>query len=450
MNLPNYFLADLGPQAPLPASTIAEACQTLKRNREEFLLDFTTDQLIALFHDLGRSWLDPEFRFRKLALQYGPAQTGFSSATLSAGLDAFFNELTAQNLQALIEQDLGHFQALDQFNPSHARAFTRTHGPELVFHIGAGNVPVALLRQIILGLLVRSAQLVKTASGQSLLPRLFAHSLYEIAPKAAACLEIADWPGGSSEIESVVYQHVDVITATGSDETLDAIRQKLPASIRFIDHGHRVSFGFICHDSLSGFQAPVLARHAALDVAAWNQLGCLSPHVFYVEHGGRTSAEQFAELLARELQHLEESDPRGPVSTEVSAAIATRRSFYEVRAAHSSETRCWFSPGSTAWSVIYESDPLFQISCLNRFIYVKGVAHLTQALQSADAIRNHVSTVGLAAPEARGHALASQLARWGATRICPIGRMQHPPLPWRHDGRPVLADLVTWTDWERS
>jgi hypothetical protein len=26
--------------------------------------------------------------------------------------------------------------------------------------------------------------------------------------------------------------------------------------------------------------------------------------------------------------------------------------------------------------------------------------------------------------------------------------MQNPPLTWRHDGRPALGDLVTWTDME--
>ena len=45
--------------------------------------------------------------------------------------------------------------------------------------------------------------------------------------------------------------------------------------------------------------------------------------------------------------------------------------------------------------------------------------------------------------------LATQLARWGVTRICRIGQMQRPPLIWRHDGRPALADLVTWSEWEQ-
>ena len=133
---------------------------------------------------------------------------------------------------------------------------------------------------------------------------------------------------------------------------------------------------------------------------------------------------------------------------DIAAAIASRRSFYEVRAAHSPETRQWCSPNSTAWTVIFEADPQFQVSCLHRFIYVKGVSNLAEALRNADSVRDKVSTVGLAAPEDRALALATELARWGAARVCPLGQMQNPPLAWRHDGRPALADLVMWTDWE--
>ena len=77
------------------------------------------------------------------------------------------------------------------------------------------------------------------------------------------------------------------------------------------------------------------------------------------------------------------------------------------------------------------------------------MADLTAALQGADPIRGKVSTVGIAVPEDRAAEIATQLARWGATRICPLGQMQRPPLTWRHDGRPALGDLVTWTDWEQ-
>jgi hypothetical protein len=99
--------------------------------------------------------------------------------------------------------------------------------------------------------------------------------------------------------------------------------------------------------------------------------------------------------------------------------------------------------------VVYETDPRFQLSCLNRFVYVKSARDLTDALQGADSVRGEVSTVGLAAPEDAAAELAGHLAAWGAARVCPVGQMQNPPLTWRHDGRPAVGDWVTWTDWER-
>jgi hypothetical protein len=135
---------------------------------------------------------------------------------------------------------------------------------------------------------------------------------------------------------------------------------------------------------------------------------------------------------------------------ELSAIIAAKRDFYAMRAAHSPSTRLWSSPGSTAWTVVYEEDPRFKISCLNRFIYVKGVSNLTQVLEGADTVRGKVSTVGLAVAEDKSVQVATTLARWGVTRLCPLGQMQNPPVTWRHDGRPTLGDLVTWTNWEQE
>src|SRR5262249_3949750 len=142
-------------------------------------------------------------------------------------------------------------------------------------------------------------------------------------------------------------------------------------------------------------------------------------------------------------------EPRGPLSSQAANLIVSRRSFYEVRAVHLPETRFWFSTESTSWTVIFETDPLFQISCRNRFIYVKAVANLDEALHGADSARNGISAVGLAATEDKAEDLATRLALWGARRVCPLGQMQDPPLTWRASGRPNLGDLVTWTDWEQ-
>jgi hypothetical protein len=459
MTLPDFFFADLPPEATLSPMMIAAACDTLKRNREKYLLPRTTDDIVKILCEVGTEWLQPENQFRKLALELGPAETGFSKPILEKGLDDFFRRFTPENFQSLLEQELGDTASVtgdecrvtvENAAPRHSSLVTRHfwRGPDFLVHIAAGNLPNPALMSLALGLLTRSAQFLKCASGASLLPRLFAHSIYHADPKLGACLEIAAWRGGNLELENALFAHADCVTATGSDETLEKIRARLPVKIRFLGYGQRVSFGFITREVLRDETVAEIILRTADDVIAWDQNGCLSPHVFYVEERGAIESDKFAALLAVELMKRETTEPRGKISVEESAAIASRRAIYETIAAHRADAKIWSSQNSTAWTVVFEHEVRFKFSCLNRFIYVKPVPDLNAVMQGVDEIRGKVSTVGLAAPPEKMRELARHFARWGATRICPLGQMQNPPLTWRHDGRPALGDLVTWTDFE--
>ena len=175
MNLPNYFIADLPPEAVLKPDMIQDACQTLKHNRERYLKDRPTESLIRALSETSMRWLQADSPFRLAALESGPEATGFSKATLARGLDDFFSQLTAQNLETLVEQDLGHPRRLDEFSGHESEHKTgRTslaRGPELITHICAGNIPNPALINIVVGVLLRSSQFVKCASGAAFLPR---------------------------------------------------------------------------------------------------------------------------------------------------------------------------------------------------------------------------------------------------------------------------------------
>ena len=459
MNFPNFYLADLPPEAVLSPKMIAEACHTLKRNREKHLAARPTEQIVKILCEVATEWQQPENKFRQLALELGPEQMGFSKATLARGLDDFFRRFTPENFAALLAQEFGNAVNVtsDQCGvriegspPPHASLLTHHfwRGPELLVHITAGNLPNPALMSMTLGLLTRSAQFVKCASGASLLPRLFAHSIYELDRKLGACLELVEWRGGNVELENILFAEADCVTATGSDETLAAIRSRLPEKICFIGHGTRVSFGFVAREILREETIAEVIRCAADDVTAWDQNGCLSPHVIYVEERGLVESDKFAEQLAVELAKRAASEPRGKISVEESAAIASRRSLYESLAAHRGDTKLWASPDSTVWTVVFEHETRFRFSPLNRFIFVKPVSDVAAVLAGIDEVRGKISTAGIAASPEKMAELARSFARHGVTRICPLGQMQNPLLTWRHDGRPVLGDLVTWMDFE--
>ena len=437
MNLPNYFLADLPPEATLSPAMIVAACDTLKRNREKYLLSRSTDEIVKILCEVAAEWLQPDNKFRRHALELGPAQTGFSVATLARGLDEFFRRFTPENFQVMLAQDLG---------TDTDRRFWR--GPNLLVHIAAGNLPNPALLSLTLGLLTRSAQFMKCASGAALLPRLFAHSIYELDPKLGTCLELAEWRGGHVALESALFAGADCVTATGGDETLLAIRSRLPAKTRFLGYGQRVSFGIVAREVLREEEISKVVARAADDMIAWNQNGCLSPHVIYVEERGAVESDKFAALLAAELMQREAAEPRGKISVEESADIAARRSMYETLAPHRGDIKLWSSPNSTAWTVVFEHEVRFRFSPLNRFIFIKPVPDVAAVLQGVDEIHGKVSTVGIAASPEKAKELALRFAGWGVTRVCPLGQMQNPPLTWRHDGRPAFGDLITWTDFE--
>lgn len=442
MSLPNFYFADLPAEAVLSPKMIAEAGDVLKRNREKFLRTRSTESLVKMLCDVAAEWLQPENKFRRLALAPS-GDSGFSRETLARGLDDFFRRFTPENFQMLLEQEFGDAKRLDHFA---GQALAR--GPELLVHIAAGNLPNPALMSLTLGLLTRSAQFMKCASGASLLPRLFAHSIYEHDPKLGACIEIAEWRGGDLELEAALFAAADCVTATGSDETLAVIRARLPQATRFIGHGQRVSFGYIAREVLRDATISEVISRAADDVIAWDQNGCLSPHVFYVEERGAVESDQFAERLAVELAKREVAQPRGKISVAESAAITSRRSLYESLAAHRGDLKLWASQDSTAWTVVFEHELRFRFSPLNRFIFVKPVPDAAAILPGLDEVLGKISTVGLGASPEKMAELAWQFARCGATRICPVGQMQNPPLTWRHDGRPVLGDMVLWTDYE--
>ena len=442
MNLPNFFLADLPPEAELTPAMIEAACDALRRNREKFLLPRRTGEMVEILCEVGAAWLEPSNKFRSWALALGPEQTGFSRPVIEHGLDRFFRRFTPENFSALLERELGGPRALDHWSGGGL-----ARGPELLIHIAAGNLPDPTLMSLTLGLLTRSAQFVKCASGAAFLPRLYAHSLYEANPKLGACLELAEWRGGNAPLETALFARANCVTATGSDETLSAIRSRLPLSTRFLGHGQRVSFGWVAREALEAEEIARTIAAAAEDVVAWNQKGCLSPQVIFVEEDGALDPDQFAERLSAELARRETDCPRGDISVEEAAAIASRRSVYETLAAHRADVKIWSSPDSTAWTVIYEQQPRFQGSGGNRFIHVKPAADLAAVFQGMDEMHGKVSTVGMASPAKRKEQ-ALALARWGVTRICPLGQMQNPPLTWRHDGRPALGDLVVWSDME--
>lgn len=436
---------------PSPSPTdLSARLDALLADRIRYLVPRTARDILDCVDRAVQRWLDPDSQERQEAEARLPETTGLSAAMIRHVLPLIFQEYRTDKLEALCVDELGCLEVLDRFVPS-VSGQKRACGPPLITHVLAGNVPGAGLDSVIFSLLVKSATLVKTSSAEPLLPILFARSIQDIDPDLGACLSVVSWPGGNIVLEDLAYGRADIVVASGSDTSLAAIRKRMRG--QFIGYGHKVSFGLVTKEGLADTEE--IAHKAAYDVALYDQQGCLSPQLVYIEEGGAVTPKEFAAFLATGLAHWQTELPRGPVPPEVSTAIRRARDEAEWQALAGKDIVLHASPNGTDWTAVYDADPTFVQSPLYRTIRVKPLRNITQLGGILDAWRPYLEAVGVAADSERLATLADTLGALGVSRVCPIGTMQLPPLSWRHGGRPRIGDLVRWVgveggEWEVS
>jgi len=416
------------------SATLEKLNEAIRHTREarERVQRRGTDAIIRAVAQTAKNWLYPDSPWRRRAVEQAPASTGFSPQMVNDAVTLAFGALTEDAFETLLRKEVGD-----------RRQF---HGPRIIAHFLAGNVPSPGIVSICFGLLLKSANIVKVSSRDPVFPALFVKSLREVDAELADCVAVLDWRRDETELTHTALSDADAVIAYGDDETIATLGRLCRPDVHFVGYGHKLSFAVIAKEAMTAGNLPSLAEASAFDASVYDQQGCLSPHVFYVEEGGELSPRAFAEALAKAMAAYAERVPRGELSIEEAAQIAKLRGAYKFRAAADKSVAVWAEPAS--WLVIYEEDPMFTPSCLNRTVFVKPIKHLETVPQLVRRYASNLSTVGIAPLDEHTNVFATELAKIGVNRVCPIGQMQRPPLWWRHDGRPNIAALVRWKDTE--
>ena len=318
----------------------------------------------------------------------------------------------------------------------------RVTAPQLSLHVFSGNVPGVAVTSIIRALLVKSAVLGKAASGEPLLAAAFAHALSTVDRDVGAAVAIAYWPGGTEDLESAALRFAGAVVHYGSDESITDMRRRLPPHTELVEHGPRISFGLVARDALEEHSIDALANDIAYAVATFDQQGCVSPHVLYVETGGRVSPRQFAVRIATALADLQRILPAGPIGAREAISIRATRSQAEFRAIAGRDVLV-YGPPSLEHTVIYDDEPAFAASCLSRTIRVHPVGDLAVVPPLVAPYRAVLQSAAIAGGISDG--LLEELARAGVTRVTRFRDLPWPSASSHHDGRSPL-ELLRWVD----
>lgn len=340
----------------------------------------------------------------------------------------FLGKITHADLLSWIDYELGSYRYLEGFYETthqHSRAIP----PQHLYHILSSNTPHAGFQSLLRGLIIGTP-----------------HHFIKLPHTGLAPLE--DWlkklPNTlyqtlhfSREHDWGFFKKASTVVAFGSDDTLNHIAKKIRFDQKLIAHPHKVSTGVLFDDWHQG------VKLIAKDMLAFDQRGCLSLKSLYVYVKDREDLHTFLPLLAQSLTHYCAKHP--PSSLDLGDAGQMTHLRETTRFLVANQPHWLLMEGEQLhWTIIAPPSPSIRPAPGRNLLFVypffspqgKDIDFASDA--------PFLSTIGI-------YPFCSQRAQelaleHPASRFCPLGRMQHPPLFWHHDGFPSLSSLLHWQD----
>lgn len=269
----------------------------------------------------------------------------------------------------------------------------------------SSNVFTAPLRAVALGLALSERVKVRASRREPTFSRL----LHRVAPDLFA------------SVSELAPQAGDVVLAYGSDETLAVVEATLPEGVVLFGHGYGMGVAVIGRDAADTSAAEALA----LDVALFDQQGCLSPRLVLIDAHNQVDA--FVRQLAQALERLTARLPSGNIGSAHLHERAWSRRL--------AENLGRVTPAGEGWVALFDferahrHDVPIPPPCRSLSVVVT-----TDYVADLRALGDVVTCVGVAGSVHLRQEVA--LSQPGA-RVCALGQMQRPPFDGPVDRRRV-------------
>ncbi|WP_424186298.1 acyl-CoA reductase [Actinokineospora sp. G85] len=306
-------------------------------------------------------------------------------------------------------------------------------------HVIAGNSPLIAAMTLVRTAVTRGEAVVKTPSNDPLTMVALARTMIDMAPghPLTRAVSVAYWKGGDEALERRLYHPAafDKIVAWGGMASVKHVVRYLEPGLELVAFDPKRSATILGPEAFEPAALDDVARRLALDVGAFNQVGCVNARVVYAVCD-TAAAEDLARRVYAELQELPPtvSTAAGRVDTELRADLRALRAggFHTVVGGEADEG---------AVIVSHLDEPVgFAGSLAGRVANIVPVETAEDAARHLDAT---TQTVGVY-PAALRHRLREVLPLVGVQRTVELGCAVsvHPALP--QDGFEPARRLVRW------
>ncbi|MDX9954556.1 MAG: acyl-CoA reductase [Anaerolineae bacterium] len=188
--------------------------------------------------------------------------------------------------------------------------------PRTVVGYAAGNIPGAALLITLLGQLLhpQPALLIRNSRREPFFTPLLLAALEELDPALVANVAVLIWDYDDAALQASILREADLLLLVAGDGTIARLEEdvrRAGATPRIHRHGHKISFLAVERSFLTAERLSMVATLAALDTLIWDQNGCLSPRLHFVEEGGAFTPEDYADAVTEALRPLSSRFPGG-------------------------------------------------------------------------------------------------------------------------------------------
>jgi hypothetical protein len=401
------------------------------------LVQRTFEERLRAVARIVEAWTVPDSPWRRELSERLASESVFHRSTIEEGLDSALRAWDTQQFMDCARREVAAGSASGRLELA-PYACTSV--------LAGGSIPMPTLVSGLLPLVLGSPVLLRETSKDALTGGILARSISEHDGELGECLEVVRF-AVEDDTAMDIFLDSPCVVATGSDETISSIRNRLASNRRFVAYGHRFSIAVLGPGTTqSEGLLEQTTKGLALDIARWDQLGCLSPVDLYLVGLSPTASKRVAERIAMALEELSTTMPRGEHSAEILAAHSVERTEARMRAAVAKDG-AYFD--GKDFAVALESDARARPAPLVRFTHLLPVASMADLERALAPFSSHLSSAALAGfDEPDSERIGSQLKRLGVSRICAPGRLQTPPIDWPHDGMPVFSPMARFVRWD--
>ncbi|MDE2689013.1 MAG: hypothetical protein OXI49_00710 [Acidobacteriota bacterium] len=383
------------PTATVVAQRLAAAAPSLRA--------IPDDVLLAAWNDTLDAFLDANSPERR-DLDPGLLQsTGLSPAGLNHGLKSIGEGMLEDAAAAELQRP--HRQRDDGFS--------------LV--VLPAEPPGLIIQSLLPALAARAPALFKSSRAEPHFAPAFLAALGRRLPRLHDAYAAVTWTGGDEAVETPLHASARLVVAYGEEATIDTLQSA--ATGRLIAFGPRLSLGWVG----PGADPEQAARGMALDIATFDQRGCLSVHAVFAEPD---TAPTFAAALAEALRELALQLCPGRSNAADRAGVRLAREDADLRGLD------WHGDALDAGTVIVDPGPRISPSPGLRTVRI----HAIESVPPLDDWSGRLQGIAVA-----GHlpvTIRRAFEQAGVSRFAPAGRLQATDVTWRNGGIDLAAEFA--------